>query len=90
MKLEKSEIENLIEFTKTYRSERERRIRRVRRNRDVIQERYDRLPEEVIYEDGMMSPNEEIEALVRDKAIATEFLRKFRKQIKEIDEAQEK
>lgn len=77
MNMTKEDILDLIKFCNTQRHNDERVIRRIKRNYKGIMERYEKIPKELIYEDCILSPDEEIEMLVESKAKATILKKKL-------------
>lgn len=64
------ELAKLKEYSKVALHKIELDLRKVRRNKKLIQERYDRTPQNMIVENGIMSPIEMIESLKSDRKIA--------------------
>lgn len=58
-------------------------LRRIRRNKTLIQEQYDNTPQHIIIEDGIASPDEEIEDLKIARQEARLLDAKLSKLIKE-------
>lgn len=63
MELSNQEISKLIGYADTFRNDCERQIRRIRRNIVMLNERFNEIPEEVALEDGVTSPESDIEYL---------------------------
>lgn len=70
MDLTNYEIQLLKHMTHTFRQERERQLRRIRRNLAQINSEYEKLPDEYIKDNGILSPEQEMEELKKDKAEA--------------------
>lgn len=77
MNMTKQDLRDLIRYCNTQRHNDERVIRRIKRNYHGIMERYNKIPKELISEDGIMSPDEEIQMLVDSKAKATILKKKL-------------
>ena len=77
MELTIKDIRDLKRYTNVYRNDCERKIRRIRRNFDLIQANYDGMPEEIIRDNGIMHPAEEIEELKLFKAEAVLISKKL-------------
>lgn len=77
MNMTKEDLMDLIKYCNTQRHNDERVIRRIKRNYKGIMERYNQIPKELISEDGIMSPDEEIQMLVDSKAKATILKKKL-------------
>lgn len=56
-------------------------LRRIRRNRKLIQERYDNTPKELIIDDCILSPDEQIESIKQDKQEVKALKLKIQKNI---------
>ena len=56
-------------------------LRRIRRNKALIQERYDNTPKEVIFDSCIMSPDEQIESIKEDKHAAKTLKLKIQRNI---------
>lgn len=57
-------------------------LRKVRRNKDLIQDRYDRTPSEIIRDSGIESPDEQIESIKAEKDIAVFIRKKLERKIR--------
>lgn len=78
MDFTKKEIRTLIRYCDVKRNEDERNMRRIRRNLSSMQERYDSIPKELIEQDGIPSPVEELEHLSQSKAEAVVLKQKLK------------
>jgi len=74
----KKEIRTLIRYCDVKRNEDERNMRRIRRNLSSMQERYDSIPKELIEQDGIPSPAEELEQFSQSKAEAVVLKQKLK------------
>lgn len=72
------EIRTLIRYCDVKRDNDERNMRRIRRNLTSMQERYDSIPKQLISEDGIPSPKEELECLSQSKAEAVVLKQKLK------------
>lgn len=72
------EIRTLIRYCDVKRDNDERNMRRIRRNLTSMQERYDSIPKQLINEDGIPSPKEELEYLSQSKAEAVVLKQKLK------------
>lgn len=72
------EIRTLIRYCDVKRDNDERNMRRIRRNLTPMQERYDSIPKQLINEDGIPSPKEELEYLSQSKAEAVVLKQKLK------------
>lgn len=77
MDLTKSELSKLINYTAVFRWDCERKIRRIRRNKDMLDKRFNEIPTKIAEEDGIASPDEEIEMLKESKAEAVIIKKKL-------------
>lgn len=57
-------------------------LRRIRRNKALIQEQYDSIPKNIIFESGITSPDEDIEDLKIARQEARLILAKIERSIK--------
>ena len=78
MDFTKKEIRTLIRYCDVKRNEDERNMRRIRRNLSSMQERYDSMPKELIEQDGIPSPAEELEQFSQSKAEAVVLKQKLK------------
>ncbi len=78
MDFTKKEIRTLIRYCDVKRNEDERNMRRIRRNLSSMQERYDSIPKELIKQDGIPSPAEELEQFSQSKAEAVVLKQKLK------------
>ena len=78
MDFTKKEIRTLIRYCDVKRNEDERNMRRIRRNLSSMQERYDSIPKELIEQDGIPSPAEELEQFSQSKAEAVVLKQKLK------------
>ena len=83
MELTIKEMLDLKSYTTVYRNDCERKIRRIRRNFDFIQANYDAMPEEIIEDNYIIPPSEEIEELKLFKAEAVLISKKLDYMIKQ-------
>jgi len=74
----KKEIRTLIRYCDVKRNEDERNMRRIRRNLSSMQERYNSIPKELIEQDGIPSPAEELEQFSQSKAEAVVLKQKLK------------
>ncbi len=77
MELSKQEIFSLSHYTNVYRDDCERKIRRIRRNKAMLNARFESLPDVVIHNDGIESPDQEIAYLKECKAKAVIIKKKL-------------
>lgn len=61
------ELYRLESFAQTSMKKLDLELRKIRRNKELIQSRYDSMPKELIIEDGIMSPDEQIESIKENK-----------------------
>lgn len=61
------ELYKLQSFAKTEMHKLDLELRKIRRNRNLIQSRYNSTPKEVIIEDCILSPDEQIESIKLSK-----------------------
>lgn len=61
------ELYRLESFAQTSMKKLDLELRKIRRNKELIQSRYDSMPKELIIEDGIMSPDEQIESIKESK-----------------------
>lgn len=61
------ELYRLESFAQTSMKKLDLELRKIRRNKELIQSRYDNMPKELIIEDGIMSPDEQIESIKENK-----------------------
>ena len=61
------ELYKLQSFAKTEMHKLDLELRKIRRNKDLIQSRYDSTPKELIFEDCILSPDEQIESIKLSK-----------------------
>lgn len=78
MDFTKKEIRTLIRYCDVKRNEDERNMRRIRRNLSSMQERYDSIPKELIDQDGIPSPTEELDQFSQSKAEAVVLKKKLK------------
>ena len=78
MDFTKKEIKALIRYCDVKRNDDERNMRRIRRNFDLMQARYDATPKDIIEQDGIPSPTEELEQLSQAKAEAVVLKQKLK------------
>lgn len=78
MDFTKKEIRTLIRYCDVKRNEDERNMRRIRRNLSSMQERYDSIPKELIDQDGIPSPTEELDQFSQSKAEAVVLKQKLK------------
>lgn len=78
MDFTKKEIRTLIRYCDVKRNEDERNMRRIRRNLSSMQERYNSIPKELIEQDGIPSPAEELEQFSQSKAEAVVLKQKLK------------
>ena len=72
------EIRTLIRYCDVKRGNDERNMRRIRRNLTSMQESYDSIPKDIINQDGIPSPREELEYLSQSKAEAVVLKKKLK------------
>lgn len=82
MEFTKEELKSLIRYCNTQRHNDERVIRRIRRNYQGILDRFNSMPEEVISQDGVLHPDEEIAMLVESKAKAVILKKKLQLELR--------
>lgn len=73
----KEEKQQMISHSNVYRSECERKIRRIRRNKKMLSERFDSMSDQYILDNGVVSPDDEIEYLKKCKARSVIIKRKI-------------
>lgn len=78
MDFTKNEIKTLIRYCDVKRNDDERNMRRIRRNLSSMQERYNSIPKELIEQDGIPSPAEELESFSKSKAEAVVLKQKLK------------
>lgn len=82
MNLSKQELSKLIRYSDDFRSQCERHIRRIRRNKEMLDQRHAMYDQAFVDENGILSPDEEIDHLKTQKAEAV-IIKKKLKLIKE-------
>lgn len=85
MDLSKRELNKVSLYSDVFRKDCERKIRQIKRNIDELNKRHNDLPEGWAEENGIPSPNQEIEHLVEQKAEAVIIKKKVQLLIKKMD-----
>jgi hypothetical protein len=75
------ELRQLESFANKAMHKLELELRKIRRNRRLIQQKYDDTPKELIIDDGIMSPDEQIESIKQDKQSAKTLKLKIQRNI---------
>ena len=75
------ELRQLESFANKAMHKLELELRKIRRNRRLIQQKYDDTPKEMIIDDGIMSPDEQIESIKQDKQSAKTLRLKIQRHI---------
>lgn len=75
------ELRQLESFANKAMHKLELELRKIRRNRKLIQQKYDDTPKELIIDDGIMSPDEQIESIKQDKQSAKTLKLKIQRNI---------
>ena len=83
IELSKQDLVSLKNFTNVALHKINLDLRRIRRNKTLIQEQYDNIPKHIIIEDGITSPDEDIEDLKIARQEARLLDAKLSKLIKE-------
>lgn len=84
MSFTKEELLKLCRYCDVKRSEDERNMRRIRRNIKGMNDRFNSIPKDIIEQDGILSPSEELEELSRSKAEAVILKKKLKLEISKI------
>lgn len=77
MNLTGYEIQQLQTMVNVFRNDCERKLRKIRRNRKLLQDNYDAFPKCYIEDNGIQSPQEEIDCLRLEKAEAVTLNKKL-------------
>ena len=85
MDLSKRELNKISLYTDVFRKDCERNIRKIKRNIDELNNRHNDLPDGWAEENGILSPKQEIDHLVEQKAEAVIIKKKVQLLIKKMD-----
>lgn len=84
MNFTKSELCKLVRYCDVKRNEDERNMRRIRRNIDSMTERFNQIPKDLVEQDGLLSPQDELDLLSASKAEAVILKKKLKLEISKL------